>query len=90
MNAPADSRRKVLGSVGGRDAVRGGRLQPYIQDTITRIDNVYHHLGPTPRPAEYVILINSPLREDRGNKFLPVPEGSGIALPEGRDQKNSP
>ena len=59
-------------------------LQVRNSQGVALIDNGYHHFGPAPRPAEYVILINSPLREDRGNRFLPVPEGSGIAPPENR------
>ncbi len=62
-------------------------LQARNSQGVTLIDNVYHHFGSAPRPADYVILINSPLREDRGNQFLPVPEGSRTEAPGNRDQK---
>ena len=64
-------------------------LQVRNSQGVALIENVYHHFGPAPRPAEYVNLINSPLREDRGNRFVPAPEGSGIGPPENRHRKTT-
>jgi hypothetical protein len=48
-------------------------LQVRNSQGVALIDNVHHHFGPAPKPADYIILINSPLGEDRGNRFAPVP-----------------
>lgn len=54
---------------------------------VALIGNVFHHDGPPPVRSEFLILINSPLRTDEGNRFVPAPkpERRGqAAVPGGR------
>lgn len=65
-------------------------LQVRNSQGVALIDNVYHHFGPAPRPSEYIVLVNSPLRDDRGNRFSPVPEKGRTEPPDTRSRKNPP
>ncbi len=41
---------------------------------VALIGNVFHHVGPAPSWAAFLVLINSPLRTEQDNRFVPGPQ----------------